>query len=110
MAYAPVELRHVPLKRSLFGYHRGAVDAVLDDIAASYETVWYMCTRIRTAVKDDQFFQLMREVEADETWIGGKNGNRRSPRGFNGEIKNRCTNDHTIKRRSARSARGGGRF
>ena len=40
MAYAPVELRHVPLKRSLFGYHRGAVDAVLDDIAASYETVW----------------------------------------------------------------------
>ena len=40
MAYAPVELRHVPLKRSLLGYHRGAVDALLDDIAASYETVW----------------------------------------------------------------------
>ena len=40
MAYAPVELRHIPLKRRLFGYHRGAVDAVLDDIAASYETVW----------------------------------------------------------------------
>lgn len=40
MSYAPVELRHVPLKRSLLGYHRGAVDAVLDDIATSYETVW----------------------------------------------------------------------
>lgn len=40
MSYAPVELRHVPLKRRLFGYERGAVDAVLDDIATSYETVW----------------------------------------------------------------------
>jgi cell division initiation protein len=40
MAYAPVELRHVPLRRSLLGYSRGAVDALLEDIAASYEVVW----------------------------------------------------------------------
>ena len=40
MAYAPVELRHIPLRRSLFGYRRGIVDAVLEDIATSYETVW----------------------------------------------------------------------
>ena len=40
MAYAPVELRHIALKRSLLGYRRGAVDAVLEDIATSYETVW----------------------------------------------------------------------
>jgi cell division initiation protein len=40
MTYSPVELRHVPIKRSVFGYHRGAVDALLEDIAASYETVW----------------------------------------------------------------------
>lgn len=40
MSYAPVELRHVPLRRGLLGYQRGAVDAVLDDIATSYETVW----------------------------------------------------------------------
>jgi cell division initiation protein len=40
MAYAPTEIRHVPLKRRLFGYHRDAVDAVLDDVASSYETVW----------------------------------------------------------------------
>lgn len=40
MSYAPVELRHVPLKRGLFGYKRSGVDAVLDDIATSYETVW----------------------------------------------------------------------
>jgi cell division initiation protein len=40
MSYAPVELRHVPLKRGLFGYRRGNVDAVLEDIASSYEIVW----------------------------------------------------------------------
>jgi cell division initiation protein len=40
MSYAPVELRHVPLKRGLFGYKRSGVDTVLDDIATSYETVW----------------------------------------------------------------------
>jgi cell division initiation protein len=40
MAYAPVELRHVPLRRALIGYSRGAVDALLDDVAARYEVVW----------------------------------------------------------------------
>ncbi len=40
MAYAPVELRHVRLRRSPLGYNRGAVDALLEDIAASYEVVW----------------------------------------------------------------------
>jgi cell division initiation protein len=40
MTYSPVELRHVPIKRSLVGYHRGVVNALLDDVAASYETVW----------------------------------------------------------------------
>lgn len=40
MAYAPVELRHVPLRRRLFGYQRSMVDRVLDDAATSYEAVW----------------------------------------------------------------------
>ena len=40
MTYSPVELRHVSLKRRLFGYDRGAVDTVLDDVADSYELVW----------------------------------------------------------------------
>ena len=40
MTYSPVELRHVSLKRRLLGYDRAAVDAMLDDVASSYEQVW----------------------------------------------------------------------
>ena len=40
MTYSPVELRHMSLKRRLLGYDRAAVDAMLDDVADSYEQVW----------------------------------------------------------------------
>ena len=40
MSYAPVELRHVRLGRSLVGYKREAVDRLLEDVASSYEGVW----------------------------------------------------------------------
>jgi transposase-like protein len=40
--------------------------------SGSYETAWYMCTRIRAAMKNHTFEKLMGEVEADETWLGGK--------------------------------------
>ncbi len=43
---------------------------------ASYETVWYMCTRIRAAMNNDDFKELMGIVEIDETYIGGKDRNR----------------------------------
>jgi cell division initiation protein len=40
MAVTPVEIRHIKLSRSLFGYNRGAVDELLDDIVESFEQVW----------------------------------------------------------------------
>jgi DivIVA domain-containing protein len=40
MAYTPVELRHVSLKKSLRGYSPDAVDRLLADIAESFEDVW----------------------------------------------------------------------
>lgn len=40
MQYSPVELRHVTLKRSLFGYRRSDVDTLIADAASSFEEVW----------------------------------------------------------------------
>jgi len=40
MRYTPVELRHVRLGRSLFGYRRREVDSLLEAVADSYEEVW----------------------------------------------------------------------
>jgi cell division initiation protein len=40
MPYTPVELRHVKLGRSLFGYKREETERVLDEVADSFEDVW----------------------------------------------------------------------
>jgi IS1 family transposase len=42
----------------------------------SYKTAWYMCHRIRVALQDHDFQQLIGIVELDETFIGGKKHNR----------------------------------
>lgn len=44
--------------------------------SGAYKTAWYMCHRIRAAMKDGGFAKLMGEVEVDETFIGGKDNNR----------------------------------
>jgi hypothetical protein len=42
----------------------------------SYRTAWYMCMRLRAAMHDPDFQQLMGIVEVDETFIGSKQENR----------------------------------
>src|SRR2546428_6009839 len=40
MALTPVEIRHISLGRTFFGYSRPAVDNLIDDVIDSFEQVW----------------------------------------------------------------------
>jgi transposase-like protein len=50
----------------------------------SYETAWYMCHRIRVAMKNSAKGQLFGEVEVDETFVGGLAKNRHVSKRFKG--------------------------
>ena len=40
MSLTPVEVRHLELRRGLFGYRRSSVEKAIDDVADSFEAVW----------------------------------------------------------------------
>ena len=40
MSYTPVEIRHVKLRRGMFGYRRTQVDRLLEEVTDSFENVW----------------------------------------------------------------------
>ena len=66
MAVAPVEIRHVKLKKSLIGgFRRGAVDDLLEEIAQSYEDVWREREDLRDRVEHlDNELRRHRELES----------------------------------------------
>jgi hypothetical protein len=40
MTYTPVELRHVRVGHSLFGYNRATVEQLIEEVAQSFEVTW----------------------------------------------------------------------
>jgi transposase-like protein len=51
-------------------------------LKVSYKTAWYLCHRIRAAMKDANPMPLSGIVEIDETYVGGKARNARKGRGI----------------------------
>jgi len=49
------------LKRTIWGQHKG-----------SYKTAWYLCHRIRAAMKEIEQPMLDGTIEMDETYVGGR--------------------------------------
>lgn len=43
---------------------------------ADYRTYWFMCHRLRAAMKNEEWPLAGKVVEIDETYVGGKNANR----------------------------------
>jgi cell division initiation protein len=64
MALTPVEVRHIQLKRGLFGYRKSAVHKVMDDIADSFETVWRERSQLVERVEELET-EVARHVELE---------------------------------------------
>ena len=64
MALTPVEIRHIQLKRGLFGYRKAAVHRMMDDIADSFETVWRERSQLVERV-DELETEVTRHVELE---------------------------------------------
>jgi len=67
MRYSPVELRHVKVRRGVFGYRRGDVDALIADVASSYEEVWAERGELSDRLEDVQ--STLDEVKQRETLL-----------------------------------------
>jgi cell division initiation protein len=52
VSLTPVEIRHVTLRRGLFGYECAAVDRLLEEVAASFENVWRERADLRDEVEE----------------------------------------------------------
>jgi cell division initiation protein len=64
MALTPVEVRHIQLKRGLFGYRKTAVHRMMDDIADSFEAVWRERSQLVERVEELET-EVARHVELE---------------------------------------------
>jgi cell division initiation protein len=64
MGLSPAEIRHVPIGRGFWGYRRGAVERLLDDVADSFEDVWRERADLADRVEHlEEELQRHRELE-----------------------------------------------
>ena len=64
MGLAPTEIRHIPIGRGFWGYRRGVVERLLDEIADSYENVWRERADLADSVEHlEEELQRHRELE-----------------------------------------------
>jgi cell division initiation protein len=64
MPLTPVEIRHIQLKRGLFGYRKAAVHRMMDDIADSFEAVWRERSQLVERVEELET-EVTRHVELE---------------------------------------------
>jgi cell division initiation protein len=64
MPLTPVEIRHIQLRRGLFGYRKSAVHRMMDDIADSFEAVWRERSQLVERV-DELETEVTRHVELE---------------------------------------------
>ena len=117
MALTPVEVRHIQLKRGLFGYRKAAVHRMMDDIADSFETVWRERSQLVERVEE-----LETEVDAARRARGaapldarlrrarlaGSEGGR-TPRGGRDRDRGECGGPQGAARRDHREGAADGR-
>ncbi|MBA2361234.1 MAG: DivIVA domain-containing protein [Actinobacteria bacterium] len=64
MGLTPVEIRHQPIGRGFWGYRRGSVERLLDEIAESYEDVWRERADFADKIEDlEEALSLHRDLE-----------------------------------------------
>lgn len=65
MGLTPVEIRHVPIGRAFWGYRRGSVERLLDEVAGSFEEVWRERADFADRIEHlEEELQRHRELEA----------------------------------------------
>ncbi len=65
MAITPQELRHTPLRRSMFGYRRADVDTMVEELAEAYQELWQDRVDLRDQVEELEA-ELLRHRDTED--------------------------------------------